>query len=397
MTSDYDVIVVGARCAGSPTAMLLARAGHRVLLVDRATFPSDTVSTHFLHPPGVAALARWGLLDPLAASGCRPFTQYTFDFGPVTLTGTPGTAFGPRRTVLDGLLVEAASSAGVEVREGFTVDDVVVGSAGRVTGIQGRDRHGRRVVERALVVVGADGKHSRVAAAVGAPAYDERPATQAAYYAYWSGLPADGAELYIRPDRVLGAIPTHDDLTLVLVAFPLADAAVFRRDVEGNVSRALEAAPGFGGRVRAGHRETRFHASGDLIGFFRRPFGPGWALVGDAGYTVDPGTAQGISDAFRDAERVAGAIGDGLAGRRSFEEAMADAQAARDAECRPMYEFAFALATHEPPPPDLAALLAASVGNQEAMDAFARMFAGVMPVPDYFAPEHVGRILQAAA
>jgi 2-polyprenyl-6-methoxyphenol hydroxylase-like FAD-dependent oxidoreductase len=155
--------------------------------------------------------------------------------------------------------------------------------------------------------------------------------------------------------------------------------------VEGNVDRSLDLAPGFGERVRAGHRETRFYASGDLVGFFRRPFGPGWALVGDAGYTIDPGTAQGISDAFRDAERVAGALGDALAGRRLFDEAMADAQAARDAECLPMYELTFQLATHEPPPPDFMALLAASAGDREAMDAFARMFAGITPVTDYFA------------
>ena len=385
MTSDYDAIVVGARCAGSPTAMLLARAGHRVLLVDRATFPSDTVSTHFLHPPGVAALERWGLLGRLADSGCRPFTHYSFDFGAVTLTGSPGLAYGPRRLVLDQMLVEAAAGAGAEVREGLTLDELVTDGDGRVTGIRGHDRDGRQVAEHACVVVGADGKHSRVAALAEAPAYHVKPAVQAAYYAYWSGLPAGGFELYVRPDRVLAAIPTHDDLTLVLAAFPVADAAAFRTDVEGNFDRSLDLAPGFGERVRAGHRETRFHASGDLVGFFRRPFGPGWALVGDAGYTIDPGTAQGISDAFRDAERVAGALGDALSGRRLFDEAMADAQAARDAECLPMYELTFQLATHEPPPPDFMALLAASAGDREAMDAFARMFAGVTPVTEFFA------------
>src|SRR5829696_7928615 len=122
--NNYDVIVVGARCAGSPTAMLLARHGHRVLLVDRMSFPSDTVSTHFVHAPGVEALERWGLLDRLAATGCPPITAYHFDFGPVALQGFPGTAYGPRRTVLDRLLVEAAAEAGVEVRQEVTVDDV---------------------------------------------------------------------------------------------------------------------------------------------------------------------------------------------------------------------------------------------------------------------------------
>jgi 2-polyprenyl-6-methoxyphenol hydroxylase-like FAD-dependent oxidoreductase len=132
MTNTYDVIVVGARCAGSPTAMLLARAGHRVLLVDRATFPSDTMSTHLLHPPAVAALERWGLLERLQATGCPPVTTYSFDFGPVTISGSPlaggepATAYGPRRIVLDALLADAAAAAGAELREGFTVQDVLV-------------------------------------------------------------------------------------------------------------------------------------------------------------------------------------------------------------------------------------------------------------------------------
>jgi flavin-dependent dehydrogenase len=125
----YDVIVIGARCAGSPTAMLLARQGHRVLLVDRATFPSDTLSTHVVHPPGVAALDRWGVLDPLRATNCPPIDTYSFDFGPFTLAGAPGTpdspvAYCPRRTVLDKLLVDAAAESGVEVREAFTVDEI---------------------------------------------------------------------------------------------------------------------------------------------------------------------------------------------------------------------------------------------------------------------------------
>src|SRR3954451_119478 len=129
MNKAYDAIVVGARCAGSPTAMLLARKGYRVLVVDRATFPSDTISTHLVHPPGVAALRRWGLLEQLKATGCPPIDTYSFNFGPFTISGAPGTAdspvaYGPRRTVLDKLLVDAASEAGAEVREGFTVSGV---------------------------------------------------------------------------------------------------------------------------------------------------------------------------------------------------------------------------------------------------------------------------------
>ncbi|MGH8985585.1 MAG: NAD(P)/FAD-dependent oxidoreductase, partial [Acidimicrobiia bacterium] len=186
----YDVIVVGARCAGSPTAMLLAQKGYNVLVVDRATFPSDTLSTHIVHPPGAAALWRWGLLDRLTATGCPPIHTYTFDFGPFTLSGAPGTddapvAYCPRRTVLDKLLVDAASEAGAEVREGFTVDEVVV-EQGRVVGVRGHGQDGRVVVEHAKVVVGADGRYSRVAQAVDPEQYNEKPQLLCGYYSYWS-------------------------------------------------------------------------------------------------------------------------------------------------------------------------------------------------------------------
>src|SRR5690349_18589654 len=134
----YDVIVIGARCAGSPVAMLLARRGHRVLLVDRATFPSDTVSTHMIHPPGVACLRQWGLADRMAATGCPPIDRYAFDFGPVTLAGAPGAGdspagYAPRRVLLDKLLVDAAAEAGAEVREAFTVEEVLA-EDGRIVG-----------------------------------------------------------------------------------------------------------------------------------------------------------------------------------------------------------------------------------------------------------------------
>ncbi len=392
MTTPYDVIVTGARCAGSPTAMLLARRGYRVLLVDRVRFPSDTISTHLLHPPGVEALRRWGLLDRLVATGCPPVSRYTFDVGPV-LTGSPGTAYGPRRTVLDTLLVQAAAEAGADVREGFTVEEVVV-EGDRVTGIRGR---GDPTLEPARVVVGADGRHSRVAAAVQAETYNERPAYAAVYYAYWSGVPTNGFEVHIRPDRAMAALPTHDGLTLVLVGWPIAEFEANRADVAGNYLKTLELVPEFAARVTGGRRETRFFGTGDLPGFFRRPYGPGWALVGDAGYHKDPCTAQGISDAFRDAELLVDALDDALSGRRPYDEAMAEYHRTRDGHVLPMFELTCNLATMEPPPPEMQQLLGAAAGNQEAMDAFVRMMAGVLPVPEFFAPEHVGRIISHAA
>jgi 2-polyprenyl-6-methoxyphenol hydroxylase-like FAD-dependent oxidoreductase len=393
----YDAIVVGARCAGSPTTMLLARKGYKVVVVDRATFPSDTVSTHILHPPGVASLRRWGLLDRLVATGCPPIHTYAVDFGPFTISGAPGTAedpvgYGPRRTVLDKLLVDAAAEAGAEVREGFTVSEVVVDD-GRVTGVRGHGRDGRTVTEHARVVVGADGRHSRVARAVRPEQYHEKPQLLAGYYSYWSGLPMDGHfQTWVRPDRGFAAWPTHDDLTVVIGGWPFAEFEANKRDVEGNFLKMLELAPDLAERVHAATREARFVGTA-VPNWFRKPYGPGWALVGDAGYNKDFITGQGMHDAFRDAELCAAALDQAFAGARPFEAAMGDYQAARDRQVLPMYEFTTQLATLEPPPPELQQVFAAMRGNHDAMDGFARVLGGVTSPADFFAEEHVGRIL----
>jgi len=239
MAEDYDAIVVGARCAGSPTAMLLARSGYRVLVVDRASFPSDTLSTHFVHAPGVAALSRWGLLDRVIASGCPPVGAYAFDFGPITITGSPRpcdgitTGYAPRRTILDKILVDAADEAGAEVRERFTVTEVVV-EDGTVVGVRGHGDDGKEVVERGRVVIGADGRNSHVAKAVRPEQYNDKPMLQWSFYTYWSGLPIENFEIRVRPDRGWGAFPTNDGLTLIVVGWPIAEATAYKSDVEAN-------------------------------------------------------------------------------------------------------------------------------------------------------------------
>jgi 2-polyprenyl-6-methoxyphenol hydroxylase-like FAD-dependent oxidoreductase len=400
--TDYDAIVVGARCAGSPTAMLLARAGWRVLLVDRATFPSDTLSTHVLQPKGVAALARWGLLDRLVATGCPPIDTYFFDFGAFSLAGSPGTAeapvaYCPRRTVLDKLLLDAAAEAGVEVREGFTVEEIVA-EDGRVAGVRGRGRDGRAVVERARVVVGADGRLSRLAAAVRPPAYDERPPILSAYYSYWSGLPMDGRfETYIRPHRGFAAAPTHDGLTLVIAGWPVAAQEAHKSELERAYLGVLALVPEFAERLRGARRESNL-AGTSVPNYFRVPYGPGWALVGDAGYNKDFITAQGIADAFRDAERCARALDEWLSGRRRFEDAMADYQRDRDAASKALFEFTCQLATLEPPAPEAARLFASLAGDRAGMDAFARLNAGTVTPPEFFAdPAVAARAERGAA
>jgi 2-polyprenyl-6-methoxyphenol hydroxylase-like FAD-dependent oxidoreductase len=352
-----------------------------------------------IHPPGVNILKRWGLLDRLTATGCPPVGTYQFDMGPFVISGTPGgddspVSYAPRRTILDKLLLDAAAESGVEVREGFTVDHIVTDS-GRVTGIRGHARGGEVVTEHARLVVGADGLHSRVADAVSAERYHEKPQLQAGYYTYWSGLPTDGVfEAYDRVDRAWAAWPTHDGLTLVIVSWPYAEFEANKRDVERHYLEAFERAPAFAERIRAARREDRFVGAA-VPNYFRKPFGPGWALVGDAGYNKDFITAQGISDAFRDAELCATALDDSFAGTRTFDEAMGAYQATRDAHVLPTFEFTCQFARLAPPPPEMQQLMGAIHGNRDAMNGFARVISGVVSPAEFFSAANVARIFAA--
>jgi 2-polyprenyl-6-methoxyphenol hydroxylase-like FAD-dependent oxidoreductase len=400
MTHGYDAIIVGARCAGSPAAMLLARKGYRVLLVDSATFPSDTLSTHVVHPRPADALRRWGLLERLVASSCPPMHTYSFDFGPFAIEGTPRTpelplSFCPRRTVLDKLLLDGAVEAGVEVREGFTVQRLLM-EDGAVVGIEGRTRGGACVTERARIVIGADGRHSFVAEAVGAPRYHARPPLMAAYYAYFSGLPMRGRfETYIRERRGFAAMETHDGLTVVVSGYPYGEFESVKADIEAHFRASIELAPHFAERFRQTRRETKFYGA-SLPNFFRKPYGPGWALIGDAGYTKDAITAQGILDAFRDAEACAEALDVAFSGSCSVDEALRAFQAARDHEVFPMYEHTCQLAALEPPPLEQRRLLGAVARSRQAMDDFVRMSAGTISPARFFSPENLAAILGGA-
>lgn len=399
----YDAIVVGARCAGSPTAMLLARQGHRVLLVDRAVFPSDTLSVHYIHQPGVARLKRWGLLERIVDSNCPPVRRLDFDAGPFVLSAPPAPAEGvpegyaPRRTVLDKILVDAAAAAGAEVREHFSVEALLTDGV-RVTGIRGRARSGGpALVEKARLVIGADGQHSLVARSVQAAAYNERPALTCAYYTYWRGVPLGSAELYIRPGRTIVAGPTNDGLAMIIVYWPRAMFEEVRSDIERYYLEAIEMVPRLAERVRKAERTERFRGTADLRNFFRKPYGPGWALVGDAGYHKDPVTALGICDAFRDAELLASAVDQGLADIRPMEDALADYHGQRDQAALPLYEMTCQSAALQPPPPEMQAVLSALRGNAEQTSRFFGAMTGAVPIAEFFAPDNLRRLMGAAA
>ncbi|HYM32870.1 MAG TPA: NAD(P)/FAD-dependent oxidoreductase [Candidatus Cybelea sp.] len=398
----YDVIVVGARCAGASTAMLLARRGHKVLMVDRATFPSDTMSTHFIHVSGVARLRRWGVLDRLQATDAPAERTLTVDFGPVVLTGNPAPAecgtdvsYAPRRKIFDALLIDAAVESGVEFRQGVRVRELIF-EDGRVAGICGEDSSGARFEARARAVVGADGRDSLVARAAGATEYFRRPSATCNYYSYWSGFNAPHTHLFIRPGNFFVVGPTNAALTLAVAVWPVDAFVRVRRNPLQAYLDALASVPWIRDRLATATRVEKLVGTAHLESYFRKPFGPGWALVGDAGHNKDPITAQGMSDAFRDAELLAEALDAALSGRRGFEDALGEYQARRDEASIPMHELTDDLARLAPPPPEMKELVHALEGNPREIGRFLGVMAGTVPVREFFAPDNVARIVADA-
>ena len=354
----HDVVVVGARCAGAATAMLLAAAGHDVLLLDRSGFPSDTLSTHAIARSGVVQLNRWGLLPAVLAAGTPPIREVTFHAGAMPVTRTVKDHLGvdllvaPRRQVLDALLVDAAVSAGARLVTGVTVDGVRRAEDGRVTGVRGRSG-GDPVDIAARFVVGADGLGSRIARSVDAEFTDVRRAgSGAAHYAYYAGdWPA--MEYYLGDRRFAGIFPTNNAEACIWVCSPADDARRFRhahRTLDAAFDAMVHAAaPELAQRLRtSATRRSRTRGMIGLPNHVRQPVGPGWALVGDAGYHRDAMTGHGISDAFRDAELLAGALDGVLAGEADEISALTSYHAERDAQLREIFDITCELVTYPP-------------------------------------------------
>ncbi|QUH03183.1 FAD-dependent monooxygenase [Saccharopolyspora erythraea] len=394
----YDVIVVGARCAGAPLAMLLARAGHSVLLLDRAHFPSDTMSTHWILRPGVELLSKWGLLPDLMATGCPPIRRISLCFGSTTLSGEPttprgtATTFAPRRTVLDALLTRAARAAGAELREGFAVRDVLR-EDGRVRGVVGQSGDGRAVVVRSRLVIGADGRSSTVARAVRAPFVEDRGALAAISYDYWSDVPVEGVHAHFRNRAAVSLWPTHDTRTVVSLSFPRTEFAAHRGEAERYYLRALRGVPEVAERIRAGHREGRFHTAASLRNFTRRSHGPGWALAGDAAHHKDPITAWGISEAFTDAQALAAAVHAGLTGLTPMERALARYEERRNAARAALLDFTCEQACPASFGGAVARLVPAIGSTQDVADELAGVIAGSTHVEDFMHPANIVRIM----
>jgi flavin-dependent dehydrogenase len=316
----FDAIIVGARCAGAATALLLARAGARVLLVDRGTYGADTLSTHALMRGAVLQLHRWGVLPAIVAAGTPPVQATTFSYSEQDITVPIEPKFGvsalfaPRRALLDRILVDAAADSGAEVSYGVRVDDVVRDSRGRVRGITAVALGSRRRFE-ADIVIGADGLHSTIAQRAGAARVVEGRHSTGVLYSYWEELPVDGFYWRFTRSASMGAIPTNNNATCIFVAVP---SARLPREVHGDTTSAYrrlirQASPLVGARLDGARMVEPVRGFGGHVGFIKGSTGPGWALVGDAGYFKDPLTAHGITDALRDAELLAHAIVRGTA------------------------------------------------------------------------------------
>jgi flavin-dependent dehydrogenase len=358
--SRHDVVVVGARVAGSATAMLLARLGHDVVVVDQASFPSDTLSTHSISRSGVVQLRRWGLLDEVLESGAPAIRQVTFNAAGASVIRTIKHKAGvdlvvaPRRYVLDTILAGAAEHAGAEVHTGVTVTGVRRDAGGRVVGVSGQDRAGAPVEIDARWVVGADGLRSRVARSVGAAPTEVRPDGGAAQYAYYTGLPWSGIEFFVAEGSFAGVFPTHHGQACIWVCTPTADARAVRRTSRSRVEAfdgLLErSAPQLAERLRHAHRTSPVQGMLRQPNQLRQAFGPGWALVGDAGYYRDAITAYGISDAFHHAELLAVALDRALRGAVEEPTALAGYQQQRDQALAEIFALTCRLAAYPPVP-----------------------------------------------
>jgi flavin-dependent dehydrogenase len=342
-------------------------------------------------------LHEWGLLQQVAAI-CPAVCANTTDFGdgPITATNLENRGiawgYGPRRILLDKILIDAATDAGAELRDGFAVEEFL-GEGELVTGIRGTHRSQRRpLMERARITIGADGRNSSLATAVHAPVYKTQPALSCWYFSYWSGVDA-GFELYSYGAQAIFSFPTSENLFAVMIAWPIARFREIKSDIDRHFMAAVDRVPGFAERVRSGHREERYYGAADLPNYYRKPWGSGWALVGDAGYHKDPYMATGIADAFRDAELLADAVDRGLKGEVTLEAALAEYERRRNEASAEEYEQNLRWARLEGAPPEVLELRNAIRGDQEMINRFEKARIGIAPREEFFNPENMARLL----
>jgi flavin-dependent dehydrogenase len=393
----HDAIIIGAGVAGSPTGLLAARAAHKILLLDKPK-ATDNPATEIMWTGATAKLDRWGLLEEFQALGAPPLQRVRVDLFGTVLSGSPTGVGGvrdfyvPRRAALDKLLLEEAARVGVEVRQDFEVTEIVR-SGTRVTGVRGKTKSGETVEESAKIVVGADGRNSVVAQAVKAELQKDGPAGCAYYYALWSGVKADSADVTMREGRAYGWAPTHDGLTRVFAAWSEAAFPGSANDVDGTYQKVLKSDPRISDLLASGKMEGKILGTGfGVSAFMRASYGPGWALVGDAGYYENPLAAHGIMNAFRDAEWMAMALDNTFSGRSPAQDALRDFEVNRNEAETPLYESAGRRSTLSPSPENIRNLIKALEGKQDDINAFFGVDVGTVAYSDFFTQENLQRI-----
>jgi flavin-dependent dehydrogenase len=397
----YDAIIIGAGVAGSPTALLTARAAHKILLLDKPK-AGENPATEIMWTGATFKLDRWGLLEEFQALGAPPIRKVRVDFNGAVLEGSPSGLGGvrdfyvPRRAALDKMLLEEAARVGVEVRQDFDVTEIVrVGT--RVTGVRGRTKSGEMVEESAKIVVGADGRNSIVAQTVKPDLQKEGPAGCAYYYALWSGIKAEHMEVVIGDGKAYGWAPTHDGLTRIFAAWTKEAFPRSAQDAEGTYQKILKSDPRVSDLLSGGKMEGKIVGTAfGIPAFMRSCYGPGWALVGDAGCYENPLAAHGIQNAFRDAEWMSMALDNTFAGRSPAQDALRDFETNRNEAEIPLYDSAERRSTLAPPPQNVHRLIKALAGKQDDIDAFFGVDAGTVNFSDFFTEENLQRIIGKA-
>jgi flavin-dependent dehydrogenase len=379
---ETDVVVVGARCAGAATAMLLGRLGHRVTVVERGRIPSDTLSTHGIARGGVVQLAKWGLLNQVLASGAPAVRQIVFRAGDAEEIRTVKPRDGvdhliaPRRYILDDILARAAIEAGATIRTGLSATAVLRAGDGRVRGVSAQAPDGTVVRLRAPLVVGADGVRSRMAELFGSAVRESHPADNATFYTYisnaaWQAIEFHVGEFAYGRAGYAGVFPTHHGEACVWVCCPASMVTGLRGGaVEPFLDLLRTVSPALAARTRAHRVVAPVRGAVRLPNHIRQASGPGWALVGDAGYHRDPITGHGITDAFRDAELLAHSIDNHLRGDAT---ALAGYGTARDAALRETFDLTCAMSRY----PGLDEFVALQKRLSRALEAEADLLASL--------------------
>ena len=407
MTERYDVVVVGARCAGAVLAHDLATAGLSVAVVDRAQFPSDTISTHFFQTPGVATLGRLGLLDEVTTTAGAPFIDYIdLRIGDLTICepyyrprGAPGSCLCVRRTVLDAALGRVAGEAGAQVRADTRVTGLVT-TGDRVTGVTVTSGTGRDTQLDAALVVGADGMGSTVARLVGARRYHVLPNQRFAYWGYFEGAtPPNPPEILWHrfDDELFFGFPCDAGLYVAAALPPVDVLPAWADDLDGAFAATMARSEPFAACLADARRVGPLRGMASYPMYFRESAGPGWALVGDSGHFKDPTPGQGISDAFRQAERLAAEVVSGLGGATPLDDVLADWWAWRDADALDMHWFGADIGAAGPVPTVLVEFLRDLHASREGIWDFGALFHHATTTAEVFTPERLTAVADRLA